>query len=209
MADPFMGQIMQVGFSFAPAGWVLANGQTMAISQFNALFALVGTYFGGNGVQTFQVPNLSGRVAIGTGQSPGTSSYVIGQISGTESVTLTQTQMPMHTHPATFTPSGGSAVTGSLQAKSGVAPGSLSNTPTAGAFLANTDDPAVGATINIYAPASAGTPVNLGGLSVSGGGGGGAVALGVAGGSQPFSVLQPYLAMTTIFCVSGIFPSRS
>ena len=88
MSDQFLGEIRMVGFNFAPVGWLLCNGQTLAISQFAALFALLGTTYGGNGTSTFQVPNLQGRVPVHQGQSAGTSVYVMGEVTGAESVTL-------------------------------------------------------------------------------------------------------------------------
>jgi microcystin-dependent protein len=89
-----------VGFNFAPQGWALCNGQLLPISQYSALFSLLGTQFGGNGVSTFALPNLQGRTAIDQGQSPGTSQYVMGQVGGNENATLLYNNMPIHTHSA-------------------------------------------------------------------------------------------------------------
>lgn len=100
MAEPFVGQIMQAGFNFAPYGWALCNGQLMPISQNQALFALLGTTFGGDGISTFQLPNLQGRAPAHMGQGPGLTNRIIGELSGSESVTLITSQMPMHTHAA-------------------------------------------------------------------------------------------------------------
>ena len=95
-----------VGFNFAPKGWALCNGQTMSIAQNQALFAILGTTYGGNGVTTFNLPNLQGQVPIHWGTSPSGSSYVVGQQGGSQNVTLNTTQMPSHTHlvKATATP---------------------------------------------------------------------------------------------------------
>lgn len=98
MSEPFVGQIIAVGFNFAPIGWALCNGQSVSISEYSALYALIGTTYGGNGQTTFNLPNLQGRAAINQGQAPGLSSYTLGQAAGTESVTLTTNQMPQHTH---------------------------------------------------------------------------------------------------------------
>ena len=95
MADPFIGEIRMFGGNFAPQGWALCNGQLMAISQNDALFSLIGTTYGGDGQSTFALPNLQGRFPIH--QGPG---FVIGQIAGTEQVTLTQQQLPAHRHTA-------------------------------------------------------------------------------------------------------------
>lgn len=206
--EPFMGQIMQVGFSFAPRGWATCAGQLIAISQNSALFSLLGTTFGGNGQSTFALPDARSRLFVGTGQGPGLSSYVPGQMGGVEQQTILSTQMPMHNHTANFTPTGG-GVAGTLTARTGVASGSQTNTPAEGSFLANTDDPVNASAVNIYAPASAGgTPVNLGGLTISGGAGG-TVQVGIAGGSQPLPIMQPYLAVNTVIALQGIFPSRN
>ena len=98
MSNPFLGTVRLVGFNFAPVGWALCQGQTLSISQDAALFALLGTYFGGNGQTTFNLPDLRGRVAVGQGQGPGLANYDQGQAGGSETVTLTGSQAPAHTH---------------------------------------------------------------------------------------------------------------
>lgn len=100
MSEPFLGQITMVGFTFAPRGWALCQGQLLSIAQNDALFALLGTTFGGDGVTTFGLPDFQGRAPIHSGQGPGLSNYVQGQKSGTESVTLTLNQLPAHNHVA-------------------------------------------------------------------------------------------------------------
>jgi microcystin-dependent protein len=106
MSNPFLGEIRMVGFSFAPRGWAFCAGQLLPISQNDALYALVGTIYGGDGVNTFKLPDLRGRLPINQGQGPGLSSYVIGQASGAEGVTLLTTQIPIHSH-SISTASGG------------------------------------------------------------------------------------------------------
>ena len=98
--DPFVGEIEIVGFNFAPTGWATCDGQLLAISQNTALFALLGTQFGGDGKSTFALPDLRGRMAIGQGQGPGLQNFVIGEAGGEEQVTLTVAQIPAHTHRA-------------------------------------------------------------------------------------------------------------
>lgn len=98
MSDPFLGTIRLVGFNFAPYGWALCQGQAMQIAQNTALFSLLGTYFGGDGVQTFNLPDLRGRVAVGQGQGPGLANYDQGQAGGAETVALTTAQAPTHNH---------------------------------------------------------------------------------------------------------------
>lgn len=96
--DPFVGQLVLVPYDFAPNGWALCNGQLLPIAQNEALFTLLGTIYGGDGVSTFALPDLRGRVPVSSGQGPGLSSYVVGQTFGTESVMLETTQIPSHTH---------------------------------------------------------------------------------------------------------------
>src|SRR5579863_1840105 len=94
MSQPYVGEIRLGGWNFAPNGWSFCDGSTIAISQFETLFNLIGTTYGGNGQSTFQLPDLRGRVVIHQG-----SGYVIGEQSGSETVTITTNQLPAHTHP--------------------------------------------------------------------------------------------------------------
>jgi len=95
---PFVGQIEMFAGNFAPVGWMFCEGQLLSISENPTLFNLIGTTYGGDGVQTFALPDLRGRVIISAGQGPGLSNYVIGQTGGAETVTLTQAQLPPHGH---------------------------------------------------------------------------------------------------------------
>lgn len=216
MSDPFIGQIIQIGWNWAPEGWALCSGQLLPVQQNSALFSLLGTTFGGDGRVNFGIPDLRSRVVIGTGQGQGLSPYNWGQKAGQETVTLTSQQLPTHNHPATFTPTGGGGpitVNAQLQALQGVVSSALKAAPASGALLANTDDPTSGWVPLIYAPAgTAGTAVNLGGLSVTaqGGGGitGGSVAVGNAGASAPTPTLPPYIAITSVIALTGIYPPR-
>src|SRR4051812_33351366 len=98
MATPFVAEIRVVGFNFPPTGWAFCDGQLLPISQNTALFSLLGTYFGGDGKSTFALPNLQGMAAVGTGQGAGLSDYFHGQSAGSDSITLLQSEMPIHTH---------------------------------------------------------------------------------------------------------------
>jgi microcystin-dependent protein len=98
MSQPFVGQVIAVGFNFAPVGWALCQGQLLPISENEVLFNLIGTTFGGDGQTTFGLPDLRGRAALGMGSGSGLSSYVLGQPGGFESVTLTSAQIGSHTH---------------------------------------------------------------------------------------------------------------
>ncbi len=96
--DPFIGEIVWVGYTFCPRGWAAADGQLLSINQYQSLYSLLGTQFGGDGRTTFALPDLRGRVAIHAGQSPGMSKYQVGNKAGQETVTLTTSQMPTHNH---------------------------------------------------------------------------------------------------------------
>jgi len=98
MSDPFIGQLLLVPYNFAPRGWAFCSGQILPIAQNTALFSLLGTTFGGNGQTTFALPDLRGRCALSSGQGPGLSSYDLGQVSGSETETLTTNNMPQHNH---------------------------------------------------------------------------------------------------------------
>src|ERR687895_2839189 len=98
MADPFVAEIRIFGFNFAPTGWAQCNGQLLPISQNTALFALLGTFYGGDGKSTFALPNLQASAAVHQGQGPGLSEYFLGQQGGSEFVTLLESEMPVHTH---------------------------------------------------------------------------------------------------------------
>jgi microcystin-dependent protein len=99
MSDNYVGEIRMFAGNFAPAGWALCQGQSMPISENDVLFTLIGTTYGGDGQQTFNLPNLAGRVAVHQGTGSGLSTYIIGQAGGLESVTLATNQLPAHTHP--------------------------------------------------------------------------------------------------------------
>src|SRR5437868_7163995 len=98
MSSPFVAEIRIFAGNFAPTGWALCAGQLMAISQNTALFSLLGTFYGGDGRSTFALPNLQGCVAIGQGQGPGLSIYDLGQTGGSPTVTLLQSEIPLHNH---------------------------------------------------------------------------------------------------------------
>ncbi|MGO9196780.1 MAG: phage tail protein [Acidimicrobiales bacterium] len=173
MSQPFVGEIRMFGGNFAPSGWAFCDGQSIAISQNSTLFNLIGTTYGGNGTTTFNLPDLRGRRGVHQGTGSGLSTYVIGESGGTETVTLTVTQLAAHTHGAT-------AVT---------ARGTVS-APNDNTFAQWSDDP--------FAPASTGSPVAL---SPS--------AMGAVGGSQPHENRSPFLVVSYIISLFGIYPSQS
>jgi microcystin-dependent protein len=187
MSGIYLGQILQGGWNFAPRGTALCNGQLLAIAQNSALFALLGTQFGGNGQTTFQLPDLRGRSMLHWGSGSGLSPTSIGQTGGAENVSLTSGQLPAHTHSATF-----STTKATLQ------------TPVAGAVLGKSVDNVGTAVPFIYAPAGSVADQALAGLNVAG-----TVAVAPTGGSQPVPIRSPYQAVTHVIVMFGIFPSRS
>lgn len=99
MSSPYVGEIRMFGGNFAPAGWAFCDGSILPISEYETLFNLIGTTYGGDGQSTFALPDLRGRVPVHMGQGAGLSSYTIAQQGGVESVTLTTNQIPSHSHP--------------------------------------------------------------------------------------------------------------
>lgn len=211
--EEYIGTIQLFGFDFAPRGWALCNGQLLPISQYTALFSLLGTKYGGDGITNFALPDLRGRAPIHYGQGPGLSNYIIGQKAGTENVTITSSQMPAHNHglsAGNLPVTGNITVTASLQASDQLGDSSV---PVAGNVLSKTNDVGgSGADVQIY---SGNTPnVTLGGLSVSATPNGmvvntAGVTTGITGGSQPLPILNPFLVMNFCICIEGIFPSRN
>lgn len=124
MSQPYIGEIRMFGFGTrgAPNGWQACDGSLLPISEYDALFALIGTTYGGDGQTTFAVPDLRGRLPIHQGTGPGLSNYVIGQMAGTETVTVLPTQMPAHTHTMVATTAAATAVTPGT----GLLPGTVS-----------------------------------------------------------------------------------
>jgi len=100
MVDPFIGEIKMFAGNFAPYGWAFCDGQILQIVQNTALFSILGTTYGGDGIKTFALPNLKGRIPINFGQGPGLSGYALGQAVGSEDASLASNQMPAHSHSA-------------------------------------------------------------------------------------------------------------
>lgn len=172
--EVFIGTILPFGFTFAPQNWISCNGQILSISQNSALFSLIGTIYGGDGISTFGVPNLGGRVAVGQG-----SSYPIGQVAGNETVTLLTSNLPPHTH----------TLTGTTAAAAATVPDATNG------FLANAngEDVNLGSvTVKIYGPA--GTPVPLAPQSIGLTGSNAPVSV-----MQPYLALNYCMALYGLF----------
>lgn len=199
MSEPFLGEIIMFAGNFAPRGWALCNGQLLSVSQNSALFAILGTTYGGNGQTTFGLPNLQGRVPVHAGQSPGTSLYALGEASGTENVTLTINQLPAHNHTVALSGTGNVSV--ALGASSANGDTSTPGPTTVPAKVASGLN-----ALNAYsttAPDTTLLPVNTTTtVNVSGN-------TGFVGNNLPVPIVQPYVVVNFIIATEGIFPSRN
>jgi microcystin-dependent protein len=169
MAQPYVGEVRMFAGNFAPAGWMFCSGQLLPISEYETLFNLIGTTYGGDGQSTFALPDLQSRVPIHQGTGGG-SSYVLAQNGGVESLTLTTSQIPAHNH----------ALIASLNAAGGSSPNN--------SVLGESDS------IRIYRPAAPNQSL-------------GASTVQSDGGSQPHDNMQPYLCVSFIISLFGIYPS--
>jgi microcystin-dependent protein len=188
--EVFMGFVSPYPYNWAPNGWALCNGALVPIQQYQAIFALLGTQFGGNGTTTFGLPDLRGRTIVGMGQQPGGTNYLVGAFGGKENVTLISNQVPTPALSANVAVSTAAATTATPALTNGqtaylanAAAGSAAN---ALKGLYTTTAPTQGSIANV--------PVTL-----SGGGGGG----------SPVPVMNPYLALNFCIAMTGIFPSRN
>jgi microcystin-dependent protein len=199
MAGPeeYLGEIMYVGFNFCPRGTAEASGQLLPIAQNTALFALLGTIYGGDGQTTFALPDLRGRVPVHAGQAPGLSNVDQGEMGGAESRTLTFAQMPSHAHTATTTVAD-IAVTSVLR---GSDTNGNSKSP-GGNALAITKQPS-------YASASPATDMAAGSVQSTVTGGSATTTVDATNsGSSPVGVRDPFLGLRACIALQGIFPSR-
>jgi len=177
--EGYLAQIIMFAGNFAPRGWAFCQGQILSIAQNTALFSLLGTTFGGNGQTTFALPDLRGRVPVGTGQGPGLASVTLGEVAGEPTHTLISTEMPAHNHLVGVNATG--------QANSANPNGNV---------LGIGKVPSSSETLNMYS--SSGASTNLAPAAIT-----------IAGGSQPHNNMQPYLGMNYVICLEGIFPSRN
>lgn len=185
-SEPTIGEIAMFGANWAPQNWALCQGQLLPISNYQALFSIIGTYYGGDGVTTFALPNLSSRTPRGQGQGGGLSQVTVGEAAGTEQVSLTSANLPSHAHPHTH-----------------------NATVHAEARLANEATPADNifalAGANIYHDIDDGRQDVLMHANT--------VTLATdatpAGNNAPVGVMNPYLGINFIIALEGIYPSRN
>lgn len=179
MAEPYIGEIRMFGGNFAPLGWAMCDGAQLAISENDTLYALIGTTYGGDGQVTFNLPDLRGRVPSHQGSKNG-QTYVIGQSTGLESVSLAPNQLPAHPHPIFASSTAGTV-----------------GVPTAQTMIS--DQGPAGTGIFAYTPYSASNEqVALSAASTTS-----------AGGGQPHNNMQPYLGINFIIALAGIFPPQN
>jgi microcystin-dependent protein len=178
--EPLIGEIQLFAGTFAPIGWLKCEGQLISIAEYTALFSLLGTTYGGDGQTTFALPDLRSRVPIGSGNN-----YVMGQVSGSETVTMTSQNLPPHTHKVT--------------AKLKVSANQADKADPTGNYLATVVTAANQPDNEYTTSAQAGITMNPQATTMT---------MGGTGGNQPINNMQPFQALTFIIAMEGIYPSR-
>lgn len=226
--EAYLGQVCIMATTFCPQGTLEAAGQLLPITSYQALYSLMGPTYGGDGRTTFALPDLRGRAPVGQGQGQGLSPHNPGDKFGSETVTQTAAQMPIHSHAAIFTPSGGGTggtasgtvslpVTGSAKIATATVPSTRSNTPSNNSVLV----PAQMAGANIYGAPGTATDLTIGSdgavtgtasgavsLTVTGGSSGGTVTVANNGGGQAMTNVPPEIAMRYCIVTEGYYPQR-
>ncbi len=203
MSEPMMGQIMAFGGNYNPQNWAFCNGSLVSINQYTALFSIVGTLYGGDGRTTFGLPDLRGRSPLGMGDGPTTSRRSIGQQGGAESVTLSDGQMPNHTHALSD-----ATLSGSVSCTAHVYDGEGTAVKAEGAMLAEQTSAAPDGS-KVYSR-SASPTVDMNSnfistthdLAVSG-------QVSAAGGSAGHPNMHPWMCLNYIIALEGYYPPRS
>jgi microcystin-dependent protein len=181
--QPYIGEIRLFAGNFAPAGWTFCDGRILPISENDALFAIIGTTYGGDGQETFAVPDLRGRVPIGQGQGPGLTNRTLGEMGGQETITLTTANMPSHTHTGRIVVNNSNATTS--------VPTTSSSIATSGSFSGRSFLPNL--SYNSDVPD----------LILQ------TVTTSSVGNSTPVSISRPRLGLNYIISLYGIFPSQN
>lgn len=192
--DVYIAQIIMFGGNFAIQGYAFCQGQTLAISQYQALFALIGTTYGGDGRTTMGLPDLRGRAPVSFGQrSGGGSNFQLGQLGGTESVTLSTPQMPTHTHDAQVSGGGGGLTVSTADGDAD---------PSSNTYLAKQAGSGLQGQKIYTTDSSSTTPIS--------GAGSGQISVtnSNTGGSQPVTTMSPYQAVNFLIALNGTFPPR-
>jgi microcystin-dependent protein len=204
MSDPYVGEIRMVAFNYAPSGWALCQGQVVAISQNQALFALLGTVYGGNGVSNFQLPNLQGRSPVGAGQGLGLSNINLGEIAGTEATTLTISNMPQHTHAAAVT--GGGQVTGNVAIPASTSTAAQTEGGVPGVTTVLGPVSVAGRGGALYSTSTPDTTLKP--FSVTLQGTAPTVQNALTGNNTPVALRNPYVGINFCIALQGVFPLR-
>jgi microcystin-dependent protein len=173
MGTPYVGEIRMFAGNFNPAGWMLCQGQQLPISEYETLFNLIGTTYGGDGQNNFNLPNLQSRVPVHMGSSPSLGTYTIGEAAGVEKVTLTTQQIPTHNHIVNATNSGQQVQPSGTTMPAVTTPNNR----------------------NVYGPAGSAPVTMVNGM------------IGLTGGNQSHSNIQPILAINFLISLYGIYPS--
>jgi microcystin-dependent protein len=181
MASPFVAEIRIFPFNFPPKGWAFCDGQLMPISQNTALFSLLGTTYGGDGKSNFALPNLQGSAPMHPGQGPGLSLHDLGEQSGSDTVTLIDSELPSHGHFLQATTDPGTAAS-----------------PSGDMFANGNWSDGQGGSGGVFCYTTAAPNVSLSGFAVA-----------PSGGGQPHNNLMPYLTLNFCIALQGVFPPRS
>jgi Microcystin-dependent protein len=197
--EAWIGEIRWVPYNFAPRGWASCDGQILSIAQNTALFSLLGTTYGGNGQTTFALPDMRGRVPMHVGQGPGLSTRDLGEVGGTETVTLLIPEIPSHSHTLASHTHTIPALPVEIRASNFAA----TKTSPAGSVLATPPT-------NIYSTGLAGATLAAGSaVTAEGTTGGGNGTTMAAGGNAPHQNMPPFLVVHCIIALEGIYPSRN
>lgn len=182
-----------------------ANGQLIPLNQYQALYSLIGTYYGGDGRTNFALPDLRGRMPVGMGLGPGLPNYPLGTMTGTPNITIPAVALPSHSHTATFTSTG----TAPIDVQIPVSGDSGSNvmTPDSANNRLSASPVSGGGAASIWSGNTT-SSVNIGGVTTTGGGGTGTVTVNPSGNGQSFPYMPPVTTLNYCIAVSGTYPSR-